>query len=88
MAVRPYPCPFCFEGHLHAETRIEIRAIIEIDGNFGTIASFFKQCERPHDFSGEILAFNHGDVLPAQCSYIGAEVRRGAICTIAREAAL
>jgi hypothetical protein len=58
-------CPLRFKCHSDPKTRIEIRAVLEVDGNLGTVAAFFKECDRPDDFSGKVLAFNHGQLLSA-----------------------
>jgi hypothetical protein len=50
---------FRFECHLHPETRIEIGAILKVDGHLGAIAAIFKDAERPDDFSGNVFAINH-----------------------------
>jgi hypothetical protein len=58
-------CPLRFKRHSDSKTRIEIRTVLEVDGNFGTIAAFFKECDRPDDFPDKVLTFNHGHVLSA-----------------------
>jgi len=52
-------CPLGFEGHSDPETRIEIRAILEVDGDFWTIAALFKESDRPDDLPGKVFAFDH-----------------------------
>jgi DNA-binding XRE family transcriptional regulator len=53
-------CPLGFECRPDPETRIEVGTILKVDGDFGTIAAFFKESDRPDDFPGKVFAFNHG----------------------------